>query len=167
MTMDVAVRQYSEGDLEGCRNLWRELTERHREIYSDPTIGGDDPGRFFDEHLSRVGAENLWVASVGDDVVAMLGLVKRDDEVEMEPVVVSPDFRGQGIGRKLVELAFDEARAAGATFLSVRPVARNAEAIKFFRGCGLEAVGHVELFADLRKREWRSGLSLHGMPFDY
>ncbi len=38
------VRAYQREDYEACRELWRELTERHRDIYGDPTIGGAIPG---------------------------------------------------------------------------------------------------------------------------
>ncbi len=43
-------------DREACRALWRELTECHRTIYGDPSIGGDDPGLYFDEHLLAPGS---------------------------------------------------------------------------------------------------------------
>jgi hypothetical protein len=46
--MDINIREYRDTDYESCRGLWVELTGRHREIYGDPAIGGDDPGRGFD-----------------------------------------------------------------------------------------------------------------------
>lgn len=33
---DVTVRPYRPTDLEGCRTLWVELVQHHREIYQDP-----------------------------------------------------------------------------------------------------------------------------------
>jgi hypothetical protein len=59
---EVAIRPYRPTDLEACRALWVELVQRHREIYQDPSIGGDDPGLYFDRHLAQVGAERIWVA---------------------------------------------------------------------------------------------------------
>src|SRR4029453_18386226 len=56
------VRGYEPGDLEWCRGLWVELTQWHRDIFDSPGIGGDNPGLAFDEHLAKVGAENIWVA---------------------------------------------------------------------------------------------------------
>lgn len=147
--------------------MWTELTEKHREIYDNPVIGGDDPGRHFDEHLSRVGTENLYVAVAGSDVVALMGLIKREDEVEIEPMVVSREYRDKGIGRMLIDIAFEEARKLGVTFLSVRPVARNVEAMRFFSDRGFRNIGHVELFVDLSGRDWRSRLNLHGVSYDY
>jgi hypothetical protein len=60
---DITIRQYDLSDLEGCRALWVELTQRHREIYNDPTIGGDSPGLYFDKHLAQTGSKCLWVGS--------------------------------------------------------------------------------------------------------
>ncbi|MBI4300887.1 MAG: hypothetical protein HY677_07095, partial [Chloroflexi bacterium] len=41
--METTIREYRTADFEACRSLWGELTRHHREIYEDPTIGGDDP----------------------------------------------------------------------------------------------------------------------------
>jgi len=57
--MPAAIRAYALADLDACRRLWQVLTERHRLIYEDPTIGGDDAGLYFDTHLARVGPENI------------------------------------------------------------------------------------------------------------
>jgi hypothetical protein len=40
----VDVREFRSTDLDACRGLYAQLFEHHREVYADPTIGGDDPG---------------------------------------------------------------------------------------------------------------------------
>ena len=60
MSISFVIRKYRESNRGECRSLWRELTEWHREIYQDPNIGGEHPEDFFDEHLAKVGPENLW-----------------------------------------------------------------------------------------------------------
>jgi hypothetical protein len=60
--VDVSIREYRLSDLPACRALQRELVERHREIYGDPGIGGDDPGAGFDLHLRNPELAGLWVA---------------------------------------------------------------------------------------------------------
>ncbi len=47
------IRDYAPADLPVCRELWRALNRRHREIYDDLTIGGDDPGMEFDWNRTR------------------------------------------------------------------------------------------------------------------
>lgn len=109
----VEVRNYGPADLAACRSLWVELTEWHRQIYGSPEIGGADPGRRFDEHLELVGGDRIWLATIGGEVVGMVGMIQTKDEIELEPIVVSERWRGRGIGRQLAEHVVGEARAAG------------------------------------------------------
>jgi GNAT superfamily N-acetyltransferase len=167
MVEEITIRNYHPSDLESCRSLWEELTEWHRRIYEDPNIGGSDPGRFFDEHLSRVGADNLWVAVQDGSVVGLTGLMGEGEEAEVEPLVVSEPKRRKGIGGSLLEFVVAEARRRGVSVLSVRPVARNVEVIDFFFKRGFVNVGHVELFMDLSEGEWKEGLRLFDLDFRY
>lgn len=154
------VRLYTSEDLQSCRDLWVELTEWHRHIYESPMIGGPDPGRNFDEHLKRVGPEHIWVAEVGGRVVGLAGLIPRQGEAELEPLVVSEPHRRLGIGRQLARVIMAEARGRGIQQLKVRPVARNEPAIRLFHELGFDILGQIELFMDFRARDrqiWRSG----------
>lgn len=162
------VRTYRKADLKACCELWKELTEKHREIYDDPTIGGDDPGLFFDDHLRRVGPRRIWVAEVEGEVVGFIGLIVESEDAEIEPLVVTRSMRGRGVGNALAKKALAEARGIkGVKFLMVRPVARNREAIQFFREQGLVNVGRVELFTDLAGKKWKKRLRIHGLEFGY
>jgi len=58
------IRQYNSSDLDQCRSLWAEMVQRHRDIYNDQSIGGDNPGLEFDIHLERVGPQYIWVADL-------------------------------------------------------------------------------------------------------
>jgi GNAT superfamily N-acetyltransferase len=164
----VTICPYAAEDLAACRALWEELTEWHRHIYESPEIGGPDPGRHFDEHLEQVGAENIWVAEAGGQVVGLAGLIPGEDEAELEPLVVSEAYRGMGIGRQLAETVVAAARARGAQQLKVRPVARNERAIRFFHEMGFDILGHIELFMDFGPEEgqvWRLGERIAGRDF--
>lgn len=162
------IRGYRKTDLMACRRLWKELVERHREIYDDRSIGGVDPGRFFDEHLKRVGPKRIWVAADGREVVGFVGLLVEGEDAEIEPLVVTEGRRGEGIGGLLVKEAMSSAKSVkGVKFITVRPVARNKEALEFFRSHGLTNVGRVELFADLAGKKWRKGLRIHGLEYNY
>ena len=168
--MEQTIRVYSDQDYRACRALWVELTERHREIYGDPTIGGDDPGRGFDAYLANPQRRITWVAEADGNVVGMAGLILHGDEGEVEPVVVASSYRSQGIGRQLVDCAVAHAREIGVRFLSVRPVARNLEAFSFFVEAGFNTVGHIDLFQDLDPsagRQWKPGIVIHGNALRY
>jgi len=163
--MDPTIRAYEPTDREACRALWRELTEHHRELYADPGIGGADPGDRFDEFLEHPHFVAAWVAVRDDEVVGLTGLLRGEEGAEIEPVVVSRPVRGQGIGRRLVEHVMDEARGRGERSLSIRPVARNASAIRHFLRAGFTTVGRIELFQSLEPsdRAWQPGVTIHGL----
>ena len=167
MSEDAIIRGYLPTDYESCRALWAELTEYHRRIYGDPNIGGPDPRVHFDPHLAKVGEDNLWVAVSDGEVIGLTGLMGEGDEAEVEPAIVSEPHRRRGIGRRLMETVIAEAKKRRVKYLSVRPVARNEEAIRFFVSQGFENVGHIELFMDLTDGEWKEGLNLFGLELKY
>ncbi|NWG11834.1 GNAT family N-acetyltransferase [Candidatus Bathyarchaeota archaeon] len=167
MSKFYAVRKYREGDREQCRSLWRELTEWHREIYQDPTIGGEHPEDYFDKHLSKVGPDRLWVAVHNSLTVGLVGLIVEENEAEIEPLIVSKDYRGKGVGKQLIETVISEARKIGMRLLKIKPVARNAETIKFLCKQGFKNLGHVELFMDFSNYPWRPGPEIFGCEFNF
>jgi GNAT superfamily N-acetyltransferase len=169
-TPEVIVRDYAEGDYGACRSLWAELTEYHRDIYGDPSIGGDDPGAGFDDYLATTQRAGSWVAESDGRVVGLTGLLDRGTSGEVEPVVVAGAARHQGIGRMLISRVVEEARGRGFEYLAIRPVARNVAAVRRFHAAGFRTLGgHIDLTMDLtaRRHEWLSGASLHGLDFDY
>jgi len=167
MVGKLTVRTYRKSDRESCRCLWRELTEWHRRMYEDPTIGGPNPENWFDEHLKKVGTRRIWVAVLDKKVIGLLGMIFERPEAEIEPVIVDSSYRGKGVGVALVKAAIREARRLGVKYLNVRPVARNAEAIRFFKEMGFDNIGRVEVFMDFSNKKWRKGIEIHDVPFKY
>jgi GNAT superfamily N-acetyltransferase len=164
----VDVREFRPADIDACRRLYAQLVEHHREIYGDATIGGDDPGSGFDEYLATPQRVATWVATEGDDIVGMTGLLWEGSESTIEPVVVDRSCRRTGVGRRLIETAVEESRRRGATDVNIKPVARNASAIQAFHELGFRTLGHLQLFMSLDRdgSYWHSGPDLHGRLFD-
>ncbi len=165
---ELEIRTYVPTDRESCRRLWKELTEWHRQIYHDQSIGGPHPEDSFDKHLENVGGNNLWVAVLESVVVGLVGLIVDDQEAEIEPLIVSRAHRTRSIGRRLIQKVVEEARGRGVRFLSVKPVARNVEGITFFYHHGFRNIGQVELFMDFSE-QWvgKKGLTLFNLHFNY
>ena len=61
------IRPYHPTDLERSHSLLVVKDTAPREIYTDPSIGGDDPGSEFDRHLEEVGPERIWVAEQDEE----------------------------------------------------------------------------------------------------
>ncbi len=165
--VEVRIRQYMDSDRVQCRGLWRELTEWHRKIYQEPTIGGETPEDAFDEHLAKVGPNNLWVAVHQSKVVGLVGLIEKENEVEVEPVIVSAAQRGKGIGQQLVTSVIAIAKQRGFRFLNVRPVARNEGALRFFYNQGFRILGHIQLFIDFSGGSWKPGPVIFGQKYNH
>jgi GNAT superfamily N-acetyltransferase len=169
-TPDIVVRDYAWADYSACRMLWVELTEHHRRIYDDPSVGGDDPGGAFDDYLAVPERVASWVADLDGWVVGLTGLFDRGKRGEVEPVVVTDRVRSRGVGRLLIERVVTEAVARGYEYLAIRPVARNVSAIRRFYDAGFETLGgYVDLTMDLadRHHRWLEGARLHGLDFRY
>jgi GNAT superfamily N-acetyltransferase len=169
-TWEIIVRDYADGDYLACRSLWAQLTEYHRSIYGDSSIGGDDPGAGFDDYLAESQRMGSWVAVSSGRVVGLTGLLDRGTSGEVEPVVVAEAVRDHGIGRMLIRRVVKEARDRGYQYLAIRPVARNVAAVRRFHAAGFRTLGgHIDLTMDLaaRRHEWLTGASLHGLDFEY
>ena len=168
--METIIRPYQPTDTEACRALWAELTQAHRDLYEDQTIGGENPGAGFDRHLANPQLAALWVAEAGGQVVGLTGLLVCEEEAEVEPLIVAARLRARGIGRRLLDQAVSEARARGIRFLSVRPVARNAAAIALFVKAGFRLLGQIDLFQEMdasSERRWVDGVTIHGHRLRY
>jgi GNAT superfamily N-acetyltransferase len=168
--VSLSIREYRADDLESCRRLWRALTQRHRDIYGDPTLGGDDPGLEFDGYLEHPRLAKLWVAENDGRLLGLCGLLAEEEESELEPIVVEPDQRGRGIGARLASEAVAESRRLGKKYVNVRPVARNLEAIRFFHREGFRLLGRFELSIALdAATPFGSSAEtvVHGLRFEY
>lgn len=160
---------YSPEQYDACRSLWGELTEHHRLIYDAPWIGGDDPGGDWDRHLASPLRLGTWVAVIDGVVAGLVGLQRTDrDGVEVEPMVVAATHRGAGVGRALLGRVLEECRTLGESTVSVRPVARNTDALAAFKAMGFTTVGMVELFMDVERRQgtWVDGVTIDGVDLD-
>lgn len=171
MLEGLIIRKYKDSDNDLCQKLWAELTEYHQEIYADPSIGGENPGQIFNTHIEKYGEEDIWVAEVNGEIVGLVGLIIKGNVAEIEPIIISKSYRKQGIGGKLLKFIINHARERGTKYLSIRPVARNEEAMKIFYQLGFKTIGHIELFMNLEKKEeskkWKTGIDIHDLPFQY
>ncbi len=77
-------------------------------------------------------------------------------EVELARIILSPERRGRGVGRRLVRLLLDQASLTGLPDAFVRVVPENAAAIGCYRGAGFSPVSETE------REEFN-----RGQPVDY
>ena len=92
-----------------------------------------------DNHVSRA-----WVGEMDGRIVAMMVGWLMVDELHIATIATHPDYRGRGIGKKLLVHAIDSARREGIVraFLEVRE--GNAVAINMYHGLGFIEDGRRE-----------------------
>lgn len=88
-----------------------------------------------------------FVAEDGEDLVGFLiGFLSqtKDDEAYIHFVGVSPEHRGEGLGRELYERFFDEARGHGRTVVRCVTSPVNEDSVSFHEALGFEVDRVVE-----------------------
>jgi ribosomal-protein-alanine N-acetyltransferase len=127
----ILIRPMQPGDLEQVRVI-------DRISFSLPW-----PESAFQYELNANPAALLWVAEVetpsdGRKVVGMIVVWLVVDEAHIATIAVHPDFRGQGIGRRLLAAAMQEAIRKGATQAMLEVRAGNLAAQALYRRFGFE-----------------------------
>ena len=130
------------------------------------------PGIYFDEHVAKTTCLETWLGELEGAVVGFYSLIGSEGagELEIDPVVVRSRQRSRGIGRTLLAHAIERCRARGVESVSIRPVARNVEAIRLYHEVGFTKLGHLDMFMELTGRRdgtWQRGVAIHGREFEY
>ncbi len=95
--------------------------------------------RIFNHELS---AENRTYLVADDGAVCGYGgVILVGDEAHITNLLVAPDHRGQGIGRRLMIGLIESAIAEGARHLTLEVRSENEAARSFYSGLGLAPVG--------------------------
>lgn len=94
------------------------------------------PARSFGYELDENFTSRCWVAEVGGQVAAMMVGWLIVDELHIATIATHPDYRGRGIGKRMLIHAISAAKDEGVvrSFLEVRE--SNAVALNMYRGLG-------------------------------
>ncbi len=102
---DLPPRRASPSDLEAVRGLIRLAYAKYSERMDRL------PAPVRRDYLAETEAGLLWVT--GEPLTGVIVLAVRDDGLLVENVAVDPAAQGAGLGRRLMEFAEQQARAAG------------------------------------------------------
>jgi GNAT superfamily N-acetyltransferase len=141
---------------DGSRDAVNEVVRLHREVYEseyelEPSFANDVATQLAE--LSRSGwpgpREGLWLARVGDRTVGSVTLIQESRELgRLGHLVLLPETRGTGAGRRLVETVVGAARATGYERLHLFTFSDLRAAGSLYRSVGF-AVSSIE-----RRRRW-------------
>jgi putative acetyltransferase len=117
----------------------------------DPELDGDldDPAATYDA---------LWIAEDGGAVIGAVALRDLGDgAVELKRMYLRPDARGRGLGKRLLAIALDWARASGKRTVRLDTSERMVAAQRLYEAHGFERVpgeaprqGQCRLLYELR-----------------
>ena len=102
-------------------------------------MGGMRPGPMDADYAAAVAADEVWVAEDGGRVVGHLVLLDEPGALVLDNVAVLPSHHGRGVGRALLELAEERARAAGHTRIRLYTHVTMVENQRLY-----ERIGYVE-----------------------
>jgi ribosomal protein S18 acetylase RimI-like enzyme len=129
-------------------------------IYSQPAVDAGetlsyDAAKALYEKFSTYPSYDLYIACVGSDAAGTFGLLIMDNLAHLgrpsaiiEDVAVDPQFQRRGIGRKMIEFAMNQAKAAGCYKLMLSAASHRREAHEFYESLGFSCHGysfHVSL----------------------
>lgn len=74
---------------------------------------GKKPGPMLDDYPALVRSHDLWVAEDAAGVAGVIVLLAEPDYLLLDNIAVAPERHGQGVGKRLMLFAEDEARRRG------------------------------------------------------
>ena len=137
------IRPLVEADLPLMRSWMRDAPEAP--AWSDDDLAAIVKAPSAEERRVRrgwVAEEDGQPAEAGFVVASALSIPGAPAECELEFILVSPQTRGQGIGRVLMNTVSAWARELGAEEIRLEVRASNARALRLYQRCGFIVAGN-------------------------
>jgi len=150
--MEIQIKSPTLTDWQVIQKLNNEVFQADKDHDEDLKLDWpfSEKGIAYYKKLAEGSYGKCFIAYLDDEPVGYVALAikkfgyRTGKYVEVENIGVSPKFRGQGIGKKLMEKAGEWAKGQRATKLYVSAYSQNTKAISFYKTNGFETVG-VEL----------------------
>lgn len=140
MSHSVVILEATEADLPAIEALLIELINTMGNPQGFNTQKLRDNCRFL---INRTNFYSL-IAKIGEIVVGLINFSLHQTAITpgmsgmIDELIVSEDYRGQGIGKKLVSSAINRCRQLGCWELEVSTEKVNTRAREFYKRCGFE-----------------------------
>jgi putative acetyltransferase len=130
--LTVQLRPFEPGDAVAFRQLNEAWIEKHFKLEQpDHEALGDPVG-----YILEPGG-HIFVACAEDRVIGCCALIRvRAGVFEVAKMAVAEEYRGRGVGRKLLAFVIEQARALGATLLKLESSDKLANAVHLYESLG-------------------------------
>ena len=102
---------------------------------------GREPAPMTADYAALIEAGEVWVTRAGDGVAGVLVLRPQPPALLVENVAVAPAHQGQGLGRRLMAFADEQARAVGLAEVVLYTNERMTENLRFYPALGFTETG--------------------------
>ncbi len=100
---------------------------------------GKPPGPMVDDYANVIEQHGAFVVEENGEIVGVLVLIQTESGMLLDNVAVHPEHQGEGLGRRLLELAESEARNQGYAYLDLYTHECMTENIEMYK-----RIGYVE-----------------------
>ena len=101
---------------------------------------GKPPGPMLDDYDQVVRDYRAYVMEDGSEIIGVLVLMDKENDLLLDNVAVLPSRQGEGIGRRLLEHAESEARRLGHAYLDLYTHQQMTENIAMYARQGYEEI---------------------------
>ncbi len=102
---------------------------------------GKPPGPMLDDYGALIAQGTVSVLEADEVIAAIIVLLPKPDHLLLDNIAVRPTRQGQGLGRRLIEFAENEARRLGYPELRLYTHEKMTENIALYRRLGFEETG--------------------------
>jgi putative acetyltransferase len=132
VNQQITFRLFQEGDAEAFRELNREWIARYFKVEEQDLIQLDDPVG----NILRPGGQIVMAIADGERIGCCALVFVKTGLFELAKMAVSERYRGQGIGRRLLEYTIAQARRLGAHTLELASNTKLANAVHLYESLG-------------------------------
>jgi len=132
VNQQITFRLFQEGDAETFRELNREWIARYFKVEEQDLIQLDDPVG----NILRPGGQIVMAIADGERIGCCALVFVKTGLFEVAKMAVSERYRGQGIGRRLLEYTIAQARRLGAHTLELASNTKLANAVHLYESLG-------------------------------
>lgn len=123
--------------------LLYESFAEYRPLYTEKGFAATTP--MTDEIEGRIKKKSVWLVFSNDKIAGTVSIFPRGDELYIRSMAVSPEARGKGIGKILMEHVHEMAYSNGCSSITLNTTTFLLSAIRLYERFGFKKVGMGDL----------------------
>jgi len=139
---EIIVRRLQQGDGPALQEFNEGLSETSRSLFLPHAYSDDRVARVIER--SEQNLDLIYIGLVGERVICYFFLWNFNDRSPILGIGITDDYQDQGLGRKLMTILIEDARAADMDGIELTTSLLNARAFALYQKMGFEYMGDVK-----------------------